>query len=47
MKSLLTIINESLFDEEDQLENIDRNAEGLNVALKELKQNSKFFNLIE
>ena len=44
MIDLKTYIYEGIFDEEDQLEDIDRNAEGLNVALKELKQNSKYFN---
>lgn len=44
MLSLNKYIIESIFDEEGQMEDIDRNSEGLNIALKELKQNSKFFN---
>ena len=44
MIDLHMYINESLFDEEDQLNDIDRNAEGLNSALKEMKQYSKYFN---
>lgn len=44
MIELCTYIKESIFDEEGQMEDIDRNSEGLNIALKELKQNSKFFN---
>lgn len=42
MKTLSKYIYESLFDEEDQLEDIDRNAEGLNDALKALKKCSKY-----
>lgn len=44
MIELYTYIKESVFDEEGQMEDIDRNSEGLNIALKELKQNNKFFN---
>lgn len=44
MINLHIYINESLFDEEDQFEDIDRNAEGLNMALKEMKQYGKYFN---
>lgn len=44
MIELYTYIKESVFDEEGQMEDIDRNSEGLNMALKELKQNNKFFN---
>lgn len=43
MIDLHTYINESLFDEEDQLDDIDRNAKGLNIALKEMKQCNKYF----
>ena len=45
MTELYTYIKESIFDEEGQMEDIDRNSEGLNIALKELKQNNKFFNM--
>lgn len=44
MLSLNKYIIESIFDEEGQMEDIDRNSEGLNIALKELKQNNKWFN---
>lgn len=43
MIDLHMYINESLFDEEDQLEDIDRNAEGLNDALKALKKCNRYF----
>lgn len=42
MKDLHIYINESIFDEEDQLEDIDRNAEGLNDALKALKKCNRY-----
>lgn len=42
MKSLHSYIYEGIFDEEDQLEDIDRNAEGLNDALKSLKKCSRY-----
>lgn len=45
MIELYTYIKESIFDEEGQMEDIDRNSEGLNIAIKELKQNKKFFNI--
>lgn len=45
MIELYTYIKESVFDEEGQMEDIDRNSEGLNIAIKELKQNNKFFNI--
>lgn len=45
MIELYTYIKESVFDEDGQMEDIDRNSEGLNMALKELKQNNKFFNI--
>jgi hypothetical protein len=43
MIDLKTYIYEGIFDEEDQLEDIDRNSEGLNDALKALKKGSKYF----
>ena len=43
MKSLHSYIYEGVFDEEDQLEDIDRNVEGLNDALKALKKCSRHF----
>lgn len=43
MIDLKTYIYEGIFDEEDQLEDIDRNVEGLNDALKALKKGSKYF----
>ena len=43
MIDLHIYINEGLFDEEDQLDDIDRNAEGLNDALKALKKCSRHF----
>ena len=44
MIELYTYIKEGIFDEEGQMEDINRNSEGLNIAIKELKQNNKFFN---
>lgn len=44
MIDLKNYIKEGIFDEEDQLEDIDRNAEGINIALKEMKQYNKYFN---
>ena len=43
MIDLKTYIYEGIFDEEDQLEDIDRNAEGLNDALKALKTRRRYF----
>lgn len=45
MKPLKTYIYESIFDEEDQLEDVERTAEGINGALRDMKQNSRLFKL--